>query len=146
MAKVIFKTYQNLVAPNFSTDILVNGKRVDISFNIGGKIHPERVNGKFVTNDTDVMKVLDESPGNGKYWICTETVYDISDIPEEFEAVSKIEPKENKVYQKIDEPKTVNQARAWLNKNKGVSFSDMKNRSQVLESAQRVNVEFVNVN
>lgn len=131
------KIYQNLRAVSYSTDILVDGHRVDLSFSLGAKMHPDLVFGKLFVSDPKIMKVLDESPRYGKDWVVLEEVRD--------NAVERIDPVQGVVVERVLEPQSANAARNWLNKNKGVPFSKMTNKESVMRMAQQINVEFPNV-
>ena len=134
----ITKTYRNLVSVDFSTTINAGGENVFIHFT-GGRLHPKRVNGIYRTSKPDVINALDSHPKYGIDWICISE--DRKEEPVE------VKPGEIKVEDKmiVTGPANSQQAREWLNKNKGVPFTRMKNRSEVLNMAKENKVEFVNL-
>lgn len=133
----ITKTYRSLVSVDFATTISVGGEQVFIHFT-GGRIHPRRINGIYRTSKPEVITALDNHPKYGIDWVCISE--DKKEEPVE------VKPGEMKVDDKmlVSGPTNSQQAREWLNKNKGVPFTRMKNRSEVMLMAKEQKVEFVN--
>jgi hypothetical protein len=136
MSKEITKTYQSRVTPIFSTYITVKGVRRNIRF-AGGKAYPKRSYGKFSTSDPDLIKALEESRGFGKDWICISS----TEQPETPETT-----KEESGEKEITEPKTVREAKDYLNKHFEIPYTQLQNRDAVMKVAGDLKIKFVNVN
>ena len=134
----VTKTYRNLVSIDFSTTINAGGAPVFIHFT-GGRIHPKRINGIYRTSRPDIIEALDTHPKYGIDWIC--------ESESESKGAVEIKPGELQVEDKmvVSGPINSQQAREWLNKNKGVPFTKMRNKAEVMQMAKEQKVEFVNL-
>ena len=134
----ITKTYRTLVSVDFATTINVSGEQVFIHFS-GGRVYPKRINGLYRTSKPDIIAALDNHPKYGIDWICVSE--------SESKGTVEVKPGELQVEDKmvVSGPINSQQAREWLNKNKGVPFTKMRNKAEVMQMAKEQKVEFVNL-
>lgn len=134
----ITKTYRSLVTINFSTTIGVGNSQVYIHFT-GGRTHPKMVFGTYRTSDPSIIAALENHPKYGIDWVC--------ESEKRMEVLISTKPGEVKVDDKMIVTGATNsqQAREWLNKNKGIPFTKMRNKGEVLAVAKEQKVEFINL-
>lgn len=160
----VTKTYRNLVSIEYGTYIEVDGKKTHIRF-IGGRLHPVRRNGTIRTEDPKVISAMENDHRFGKEWVLDSVEGEpeiIAPIAAKVESkepdpgLMPMEPVESPVETpatpnepdgpvKVYEPINFQQAKIWLNKNRNVPFSKMKNKDEVIAAAKELKVEFVNV-
>ena len=135
------KKYISTGANPLSVDI-IDGNGMLRSFDFrGGMKHPVLIPPFYSTSDEKEQQLLESYPGFNKSYVleASEEV-----IPEE---VKKVEAVVNEVPGKVEELKSneqsfdnVQQAKDWLNKEKGVPFSALKNKQMVIAEAEKLNI------
>lgn len=157
------KTYRNLVCQNYGTTLTVNGQSVHINFS-GGRRHPVLTYGKFSTSDPSIIEALESHKNYGKEWILEETPVMFYNEPEPVqmpdapetdapETDAPVVTQSNIIKTTVTtenativlEPKNVQQAKDWLNKNKNIPYSKMKLRDDLFNVAKELNIDFQNV-
>ncbi|HPS25399.1 MAG TPA: hypothetical protein PLB28_07460 [Bacteroidales bacterium] len=166
----IKKTYQTLVCPQYGTYIEIGGARVRIEFK-GGRNHPTPINGFYSTDDPSIISAMDSSKNYGKEWVCVnvtgepeksskevgETINPDKQPDQTAEPIPEINspdndeknnelPTGNNGKQMITGINNAQQARDWLHNNKGVPFTKLRNKTDILSSAEKLNIEFANIN
>jgi len=144
------KTYRNLVSQNYGISLTVNGENVHVNFS-GGRRFPVLTYGKYSTSNPDIQKALESHHLYDKDWTLDETPAIIQEevVTEPIQEV--VEPSIIKTTvttqnaRIVLEPKNVQQAKEWLNKNMSIPYSKMKLRDHVFNVAEENNIEFINV-
>jgi hypothetical protein len=146
------KTYKNLVSQNYGISLTVNGDNVHVNFS-GGRRFPVFTYGKYSTSNPDIQKALESHHLYGKDWTLDETP---AIIQEEvvIEPIQPVQEDEGRIVKTtvttqnariVLEPKNVQQAKEWLNKNMSIPYSKMKLRDHVFNVAEELKIDFINV-
>lgn len=83
-----YKIYEHLTATYFSTDVMVDGKRVNIVFQGASRNNPIKITAKFTTDSKAVQKAVEARSDFGK------TIRLFQDCKEEEEVVEAIKEPE----------------------------------------------------
>jgi len=132
------KFYISLEANPLSVDILVGGRLRSADFT-GGLKHPIIVMPKFMTEDVELQKALEEYSGYGKSFILEK---------EEIEDVTIVTDLEESQTPDADTPvpssfPNVKEAKTWFNKFKGISYGKMSTKEKLLAVASEFGVSLV---
>jgi hypothetical protein len=132
------KTYQALVYLEHTLVFQINERRVEANFTGMNREHYKRF-ATFTTYNPDLQKCIEEHPNFNKEFKLIDT-----------KAVGEIEEKELKEDNgnkgSKDEPlvlseiETVDAAKTWLNKEKGIPFSQLANGSAIIKVCKEQNV------
>lgn len=119
-------------------NINVGKDQVFIHFS-GGRTHPKMVFGTYRTSNPSIIAALENHPKYGIDWVC--------ESEKKVEDPITVKLGEVKVDDKMVVSGATNsqQAREWLNKNKGIPFTKMRNKGEVLAVAKEQKVEFINL-
>ncbi len=141
-----------MVSQNYGISLTVNGGNVHVNFS-GGRRFPVLTYGKYSTSNPDIQKALESHHLYDKDWTLDETP---AIIQEEVvvEPIQPVQEDEGRIVKTtvttqnariVLEPKNVQQAKEWLNKNMSIPYSKMKLRDHVFNVAEELKIEFINV-
>lgn len=156
------KTYISLVCQEYGITLNVKGENLHINFK-GGRLYPVRTYGKYSTDNPDIQEALENHPLYLKDWkIEGETnppPMNVEVEPFAPTVMEELEPLPIPVLEPriisdtvttgnariVNEPKTVQQVKEWLNRNEKVPFTKLKNKEEVFSVANELNIDFINV-
>jgi hypothetical protein len=136
------KTYQSLTYQTLSMYVLVNGQKRLVQFK-GGTLKP-KMNGKYITDDPQMIAALDTDSANGKMFKCIAVeTNDEAKEPTEDQPVATEDPKD---VIKVTGIKTAQSARDYLLQNiPDLSSTKLPNLTTIKEVAAANSIKFVDL-
>ena len=128
------KKYISTGANPLSVDVTTgNGGLRTFDFR-GGMKHPVIIPPFYATSDPEEQKLLESYPGFGVSYV-------LEGVEDKAEAETEVK-REVKEEVKSEGPTfdNVQQAKDWLNKEKGVPFSALKNKQMVIAEAEKLKI------
>jgi len=150
------KTYRNLISQDYGITLDVKGSRIHVNFS-GGRRFPVVTYGKYTTDNPDIIEALENHHLYGKDWVLDGFIPEKQKpeikLIEPIQPILESEPVSRILKDVVTthnarvvlEPKNVQQAKDWLNRNENVPFNKMKNRDEVFSIAKEKNIDFANI-
>lgn len=123
------KTYQARVSIHLSMDVEIDGFKREINFT-GGKNYPVTKFGTFSTSDVKLQAAIEKNNGFKKDFILLKKT-----------AAEDKEPLKSEI-KEVKGVTTVSAMKAYLNKEEGVSFSEMSNLEAINEICKTKKISF----
>jgi hypothetical protein len=136
------KTYQSLTYQTLSMYVLVNGQKRLVQFK-GGTLKP-KMNGKFITDDPQMIAALDTDSANGKMFKCIAV--ETTDQAKEPEVDHSEAILDSSDVIKVSGIKTAQSARDYLLQNvPELSSTKLPNLTAIKEVAAANGIRFVDL-
>ena len=134
------KKYMSTGANPLSIDITDdNGVLRSFDFR-GGMKHPIVIPPFYSTSNELEQKLLESYPGFNKSYVLEEGEEVIQEVEPVKAVVAEVLGKVEELESNEQSFDNVQQAKDWLNKEKGVPFSALKNKQMVITEAEKLNI------